>query len=289
MKEYKSVKEQLLEYYMAYDHNNWTNTVIKVLSCEDPEIEQAPDQYEDLNILVAIPNPRHQNLNVEIDETYDDNMNPTQAESSAQGASRNPPSGVSYDRPSQRPRPTRSHNTTYQSAPLGGSYRSGTGRFQRYNIPEDYAPERKYSADILDIDCVDSKERRRRIQAWHNSLRLIIATDDNLANDFELAHILMVNKSSRMANELISGINKEEFMREIGHMSYECPNTKSSKAQVKAFEEIFLEEALEQYNLAPLETLDDVSDDEELYYLESDIDIESDDYSETSSDFTDQE
>lgn len=59
MKEYKSVKEQLLEYYMAHDHDNWTNTVIKVLSCEDPEIEQAPAQYEDLNILVAIPNPRH--------------------------------------------------------------------------------------------------------------------------------------------------------------------------------------------------------------------------------------
>ncbi|XP_011002914.1 PREDICTED: uncharacterized protein LOC105109797 isoform X2 [Populus euphratica] len=210
IKEYKTVKEQLLEYYMAHDHTEWTNKVIQVLSCEDPEIEQAHEQHEDLNVLVAIPNPKY-NLNVDIEET-EDSMNANQAESSAQGASRNPRSGVSYDRPS-RPRPTRSHNTTYQSAPLGGSYRSGTGRFQRYNIPEDYAPEKKYQVDILDIDCVDLKERKRRIQSWHNSLRLIIAIDSNLSEDFELAHILMINKSSRMASELIEGINKDEFMR----------------------------------------------------------------------------
>lgn len=72
-------------------------------------------------------------------------------------------------------------------------------------------------------------------------------------------------------------------------MSYECPNTKPSKAHAKVFEEMFLEEALEQYNLAPLETLDDVTSDEELYYLESETDSETDDYSETSSDISDQE
>ncbi|KAG6776223.1 hypothetical protein POTOM_019729 [Populus tomentosa] len=77
--------------------------------------------------------------------------------------------------------------------------------------------------------------------------------------------------------------------QEIGHMSYECPNTKPSKAHAKVFEEMFLEEALEQYNLAPLETLDDVTSDEELYYLESETDSETDDYSETSSDISDQE
>ncbi|KAG6776217.1 hypothetical protein POTOM_019723 [Populus tomentosa] len=207
------VKEQLLDYYMANDHNEWTNKVIQVLSCEDPEIEQAPNQYEDLNILVAVPNPRyHQNLHVEIDETVDENMGTTQAETSAAGAARNPTSGVSYDRPS-RSRPTRSHSATYQSAPVGGSYRSGTGRFQRYNIPEDYMPEKKYQSDILDIDCVDQAERRRRIQAWHNSLRLIIATDSNLMDDMVLAHVLMISKSTRMAHDLIEGINQDEFMR----------------------------------------------------------------------------
>ena len=57
MKEHKSVKEQLLEYYMAQDHTPYTDTVIKVLSLTDPEIEEAPvyQEFEDINIMVAVP------------------------------------------------------------------------------------------------------------------------------------------------------------------------------------------------------------------------------------------
>ena len=79
---------------MAQDHTPYTNTVIKVLSLTDPEIEETPVQqeFEDINIVVAIP---RENLRVDIQ----DPMDPHEAESSTQGASRNPPSGTTYDRP----------------------------------------------------------------------------------------------------------------------------------------------------------------------------------------------
>lgn len=44
-------------------------------------------------------------------------------------------------------------------------------------------------------------------------MRLIIATDDNLSEDFILAHILMQNKTEGLANDLVEGIDKNEFMR----------------------------------------------------------------------------
>ena len=215
MKEYKSVKEQLLDYYMAQDHTDYTNTVIKVLSLTDPEIEESPVQqeFEDINIVVAIP---RDNLRVDIQDPIDvdpTTTDPHMAESSAQGAARNPPSGTTYDRPRQS-RPTRAHSATYQSAPLGGSYNSGrsTG-FRRYNIPEDYVPEKKFQMDILDLDCLDDKERRKRIDAWHYSMTLIISTDTNLLDDFGLTYTLMLNKSLRLAHKLILGIDQELFMR----------------------------------------------------------------------------
>jgi hypothetical protein len=51
---------------MAQDHTPYTNTVIKVLSLTDPEIETIPQEkeYEDINIMVAIP--REENLRVDI-------------------------------------------------------------------------------------------------------------------------------------------------------------------------------------------------------------------------------
>jgi len=107
MKEYKSVKDQLLEYYMAQDHTEYTNMVIKVLSCTDPEIESSLDDHKDLNVIVAIPK-QQSNLKVDISEPLDETYN-MDAESSAQGASRNPPSGTIYD----RPRPPRRHNASY--------------------------------------------------------------------------------------------------------------------------------------------------------------------------------
>ena len=183
MKEFKSVKEQLLEYYMAQDHTPYTNTVIKVLSLTDPEIEEThvQQEFEDINIVVAIS---RENLRVDIQDL----MDPHEAESSAQGASRNPPSGTTYDRP--RPsRPFRRHDASYESGPVGGSYRSGrTSGFRRYNIPEDYIPERKFQMDVLDLDCLSDKERRKRIEAWHYSMSLIIATDTTLSEDFSLVH-----------------------------------------------------------------------------------------------------
>ncbi|KAG6764631.1 hypothetical protein POTOM_032110 [Populus tomentosa] len=234
MTEYKSVKEQLLEYYMAQDHTEWTNTVIKVLSCEDPEIEKAPEVFEELNVIVAIP--RYQNLNVEIDEDVSDNIDPAQAESSAQG----------------------------------GSYRSGTSRFQRVNVPDDYTPERKYAVDILDVDCVDTKERRH--------LKGLNDEPKEMSQQDKPKFCPQKKKTCKCW-----------ICQQIGHMSYEWPNT-NSKAQTKAFEEIFLEEALEQYNLAPLETFSDVSSDEELFYLESDSELEIEyDNSTTSTDTSDQE
>jgi hypothetical protein len=48
MTEPKTVKEQLLAYYMAHNHTEFTNTVIKVLSCTDPEIEDSLETHEDL-------------------------------------------------------------------------------------------------------------------------------------------------------------------------------------------------------------------------------------------------
>jgi len=44
-------------------------------------------------------------------------------------------------------------------------------------------------------------------------MKLIIATDDNLSQDFELAHILMKNKTIGLANDLVEGLDKNEFMR----------------------------------------------------------------------------
>jgi hypothetical protein len=199
-----TIKAQLLEYYMAHNHTEFTNTVIKVLSCTDPEIENSLEAHEELNVIVAIP--RQQNLRVDIIDPEEPHME----ESSAQGESRRPPSGTTYDRP--RP-PPRRHETTYQSGPVGGSYRSGTSRFQRINVPEDYIPEKKFSMDILSIDCTSVDDRKLRIQAWHHSMRLIISTDNNMSQDFELAHILMQNKSIGIANDAITGINKDEFMR----------------------------------------------------------------------------
>jgi hypothetical protein len=199
-----TVKAQLLEYYMAHNHTEFTNTVIKVLSCTDPEIENSLEAHEELNVIVAIP--RQQNLRVDIIDPEDPHME----ESSAQGESRRPPSGTTYDRP--RP-PPRRHEATYQSGPVGGSYRSGTSRFQRINVPEDYIPEKKFSMDILSIDCTSVEDRKLRIQAWHHSMRLIISTDNNVSQDFELAHILMQNKSIGIATDAITGINKDEFMR----------------------------------------------------------------------------
>jgi len=155
MKERKTVKEQLLEYYMAQDHTEYTNTIIKVLSMTDPEIESAPAHYEDLNVVVAIPRypSREENLRVDI---RDPEME--EVESSAQGASRNPPSGTTYFRPPRR------HEASYQSGPAAGSYRSGrTSGYRRYIVPEDYIPERKFSGDVLDIDCLPNIERRKRI------------------------------------------------------------------------------------------------------------------------------
>ena len=76
--------------------------------------------------------------------------------------------------------------------------------------------------------------------------------------------------------------------QEVGHYSYECPNTKTNKAQARALEEI-----MDLVNLAPIEDmLSDISSDEELYLLESDtdgeIELSDDDYS-TTSDSEDQE
>ena len=76
--------------------------------------------------------------------------------------------------------------------------------------------------------------------------------------------------------------------QEVGHYSYECPNTKNNKAQARVLEEI-----IETYDLAPLEdTFSDISSDEELYLLESDtegeIELSENDYS-TTSDSEDQE
>lgn len=106
--------------------------MIKVLSCTDPEIEESLEVHEDLNVIVAIPR-QQSNLRVDISEPVDEPLH-MDAESSAQGASRNPPSGTTYD----RPRPPRRHEASYQSGSVGGSYRSGTGKFKRYNVPEDY-------------------------------------------------------------------------------------------------------------------------------------------------------
>ena len=76
--------------------------------------------------------------------------------------------------------------------------------------------------------------------------------------------------------------------QEVGHYSYECPNTKTNKAQARVLEEI-----MEYSNLTPLEDmLSDISDDEDLYLLESDtegsIELSDYDYS-TTSDSEDQE
>ena len=209
MKEYKSVKDQLLEYYMAQDHTPYTDTVIKVLSLTDPEIEEAPayQEFEDINIVVAIPREDNmENLRVEINDPTD----PITAESSAQGAARNPPSGTTYSRPN----PTRRHEASFQSGPIGGSYRSGrTSGFRRFNIPEDYVPERKFSMDVLEIDCLPDNERRKRIEAWHNSMILIIATDTTLMDDFSLTYTLMLNKTLGLAHKLLKGIDRDQFMR----------------------------------------------------------------------------
>jgi hypothetical protein len=76
--------------------------------------------------------------------------------------------------------------------------------------------------------------------------------------------------------------------QEVGHYSYECPNTKNNKAQVRVLEEI-----MDLEHLAPIEDmLSDISSDEELYLLESDTDGDfelSDDDCSTTSDSEDQE
>ena len=40
--------------------------------------------------------------------------------------------------------------------------------------------------DVLDLDCLLDDERRKRIEACHNSMTLIIATDTTLSDDFSL-------------------------------------------------------------------------------------------------------
>jgi len=73
--------------------------------------------------------------------------------------------------------------------------------------------------------------------------------------------------------------------QEIGHYSYECPNTKSNKAQAKAFEEITM-----VYDLAPLEdAFEYVSSDKELYLIESGSDNRSEDDSSSDSSSEDQD
>ena len=76
--------------------------------------------------------------------------------------------------------------------------------------------------------------------------------------------------------------------QEVGHYSYECPNTKTNKTQARVLEEIM---SLEY--LAPIEDmLSDISSDKELYLLESDTEgdyeLSNDDCS-TTSDSEDQE
>jgi hypothetical protein len=209
MKEYKSVKEQLLDYYMAQDHTPYTNTVIKVLSLTDPEIETTPQEkeFEDINIVVAIP--KEENLRVDIHDPSE-----FEAESSAQGQSRNPPSGTTYDRPRQS-RPSRQHSASYQSGPLGGSYQSGrTYGYKRFRVPEDYRPDKSFDFfDVLNIDCLPNEARKILIEGWHNNMVLIIQTDDHLRDDFTLAHTLMLRKSVGLAHKLIEGLDKDQFMR----------------------------------------------------------------------------
>jgi hypothetical protein len=206
MKEYKSVKEQLLEYYMAQDHTAYTNTVIKVLSLTDPEIEETPVQkeYEDINIVVAIP--REGNIRVDIHDPTE-----FEAESSAQGQSRNPPSGTTYDRPRQ----PRRHSTSYQSGPVGGSYQSGrTSGFRRFRVPEEYTPSKSYDFfDVLNVDCLPDEARKILIEGWHNNMLLIISTDDKLSEDFSLAYTLMLHKTVGLSHKLLEGIDKDQFMR----------------------------------------------------------------------------
>jgi hypothetical protein len=76
--------------------------------------------------------------------------------------------------------------------------------------------------------------------------------------------------------------------QEVGHYSYECPNTKNNKTQARVLEEIM---SLEY--LAPIEDmLSDISSDEELYLLESDTEGNyelSDNDCSTTSDSEDQE
>jgi len=207
MKPFKSVKDQLLEYYMAQDHTPYTDTVIKVLSLTDPEIESTPleQEYEDINIVVAIP--RTENLRVDISEQMDE------AESSAQGATRNPPSGTTYDRPRQSRMP-RYSETTYQSGPVGGSYQSGkTSGYKKFRVPEEYRPDKSFDFfEVLNVNCMSNEERKLRIEGWHNNMVLIIQTDDHVRDDFSLAHILMLKKSVGLAHKLIEGLNKAEFM-----------------------------------------------------------------------------
>jgi len=73
--------------------------------------------------------------------------------------------------------------------------------------------------------------------------------------------------------------------QEIGHYSYECPNTKSNKAQAKAFKEIAM-----VYDLTPLEdAFEYISSDEELYLMESSSDNRSEDDSSSDSSSEDQD
>ncbi|KAH8479486.1 hypothetical protein H0E87_031603 [Populus deltoides] len=128
MKPYKSVKEQLLEYYMAQDHTPYTDTGHKSFKSYRTRNRDYPleKEYEDINIVVAIP--REENLELISRQEMEASLNPM----STTGT----PLVVQLMIDLDDARAPRYSNTTYQSGPLGGSYQSGkTYGYKKFRVP----------------------------------------------------------------------------------------------------------------------------------------------------------
>ncbi|CAA65969.1 hypothetical protein [Strawberry vein banding virus] len=89
---------------------------------------------------------------------------------------------------------------------------SSQPNYTRYDIPQEYIPNRKTgltNTKSLDLDCASN--RRQLIEEWDNEMRLIIKTEKALTNDFDLILTLAKSKTVGNAKQLLESLHTEAF------------------------------------------------------------------------------
>nr|QZN83738.1 coat protein [Strawberry vein banding virus]QZN83744.1 coat protein [Strawberry vein banding virus] len=172
-------RRERLEQLFDEDHPEM-DTIIQYLSLLDHELDDC--QEEKLQVLVA---------KEMIDYSSSEDDEPT----------RNVKVNIKEeDEETYRPNRKRRGNSSSQP------------NYTRYDIPQEYIPNRKTgltNTKSLDLDCASN--RRQLIEEWDNEMRLIIKTEKALTNDFDLILTLAKSKTVGNAKQLLESLHTEAF------------------------------------------------------------------------------